>query len=109
MSSDMMFLRETKEALLLTVRIPWFRSERLASSKRANSIMQTAHWCQLDLGTAAVDKEFDSVDEAAVLASQEDHRFGDFVGFPHPSQAYFTNARCCQLVSTWVEMAIMWV
>jgi hypothetical protein len=42
--------------------------------------------CQLDLGAAAVDKEFDPVDEAAVLASQEDHGFGDFVGFPYPSQ-----------------------
>lgn len=43
---------------------------------------------QLNLGTAAVYKKFDSVDEATVIASQEDHRFGDFVGFPYASQRY---------------------
>jgi hypothetical protein len=43
---------------------------------------------QLNLGTTAVYKKFDSIDEATVIASQKDHRFGDFVGFPYASQWY---------------------
>ena len=42
-------------------------------------------WFQLNLGTTTVHEKFDSVDEATVIASQKDHRFGDFVGFPYAS------------------------
>jgi hypothetical protein len=42
----------------------------------------------LNLGTTAVYKKFDPIDEATVIASQKDHRFGDFVGFPYASQRY---------------------
>jgi len=42
----------------------------------------------LNLGATAVYKKFNPIDEATVIASQKDHRFGDFVGFSYASQRY---------------------
>jgi hypothetical protein len=40
---------------------------------------------RLDLGSAAVDEQFDTRDETGVIRRQKQRRLGNFLGFPHTS------------------------
>ena len=40
---------------------------------------------RLDLGSTAVNEQFDTRDETGVVRSQKQRRLGNFLGFPHAS------------------------